>query len=295
MSSDASAASSGAGHLLSFKGTDSLVSLNWIDKYYGGDYEAHSIPATEHSVMSAGIASLGEMHTFDALLDLYPTGNFAVVSDTFDLWKVITEMLPFLKDKIMARNGKLIVRPDSGDPEKILCGDPDTEENSPAWYGVVRLLAELFGTTRNMLGYKHLDKHIGTIYGDSITYKRAESITNRLIDMGFASTVVTLGIGSFTYQCVTRDTVGKSAMKATHAVINDKPTNLFKKPITDDGTKTSATGRLAVLKSESTGELWLEQKVAPELEKLSLLQPVWENGVFLQWQTFADVRERLTG
>jgi len=71
MSSHETAAASGAAHLLSFKGTDSLVTLDWIDRYYGGPYEAKSVPASEHSCMSAGTAVDGEFETISRLLDLY--------------------------------------------------------------------------------------------------------------------------------------------------------------------------------------------------------------------------------
>ena len=115
MSSNETARLSGAGHLLSFYGTDSLSTLGWIDRYYGGDYVAGSVPATEHSVMCAGTATIGEKDLFSRILDLYPNGIVSVVSDTFDLWAVLTEFMVDLKDKIMKRDGKLVVRPDCYD------------------------------------------------------------------------------------------------------------------------------------------------------------------------------------
>lgn len=299
MSSHESAAASAAGHLLSFVGTDSLVTLDWIDRYYGGDYSAKSIPATEHSVMSAGTAVDSEFATFERLLDLYPTGNLAIVSDTYNLWTVITDFLPRLKDKILARDGKLVIRPDSGDPEKILLGDIDGKTHQEQ-AGVVRLLARIFGVTINSAGFTQLDPHIGVIYGDSITLTRAKSITDHLEAMGMVSTTVTLGVGSFSYQYQTRDTFG-SAMKATWAEINGKGVDLFKDPITDDGTKRSARGRLAVARDTARdarpghpwGELILLQQVNKYAEEFSLLKPIWENGKFLQYQTFEDVRRIL--
>lgn len=204
MSSHESAAASGAAHLLSFHGTDSLVTLGFIDRYYGGDpYTVGSIPATEHSVMSAGTAVIGEFETYERLLDLYPTGNIAIVSDTYDLWRVLTEYLPRLKDKILARDGKVIIRPDSGDPETILLGDPESDD----WRvraGVVELLGIEFGVDHTDQGYETLDPHIGVIYGDSITLDRAKEITERLESKGFASTTVSLGVGSF---CTHPDTL----------------------------------------------------------------------------------------
>ena len=297
---DASGAS-GAGHLLSFTGTDSLPALDFVDHHYGDDLTQHghrnglvggSVPATEHSVMCAG-GDENEAETFARLLELYPTGIVSVVSDTWDLWKVATEILPSLHDAVTARAGKLVIRPDSGDPAKIVNGNPSAPHGSPEWLGLARLLAAEFGTTTNARGYKVLDEHVGMIYGDSISYERAEEICAGLERLGFASTNVVLGVGSFTYQFVTRDTLGL-AMKATWAEIRGEGRDLFKDPTTDDGTKRSARGRLAVL-PDASGELTLVECASADDEDRSLLTPVWRDGRFLRTWNFADVREHLWG
>ncbi|AEJ94039.1 nicotinate ribosyltransferase [Mycobacterium phage Thibault] len=291
MSSHETAAASGAAHLLSFNGTDTLVAMDFIDRYYGGPYIAGSVAATEHSVMCTGIETNGELETFSRLLDLYPTGIVSVVSDTFDLWRVLTEYLPALRGKILARDGKLVIRPDSGDPEKIICGDPNGETRAER-YGVITLLANEFGYTVNDAGYAELNPHVGAIYGDSITVERARAITENLASKGFASSNIVFGVGSYTYQMNTRDTLG-SAMKATWAEVNGKGVNLLKDPVTDDGTKKSATGRLAVLPTGPDGELELHEQAGGYQEKHSVLQPVWVDGKFVERQTFANVRETL--
>jgi nicotinamide phosphoribosyltransferase len=230
------------GHLLFFNGTDTIPALFAAEQLYTGfDMSQYgTVPATEHSVMCAGGSST-EFETYDRLLTIYPEGIISIVSDTWDFWNVLTDILPRLKGKIMARNGKLVIRPDSGDPVDIICGDPNAEPGSPAFKGAVELLAEVFGTTTNSKGYEELDSHIGLIYGDSITMPRAEQIFVRLEAKGFASNNVVLGIGSYTYQCNTRDTWG-FAMKATGATINGVECALFKDPKTDDGTKKSFKG-----------------------------------------------------
>lgn len=143
--------------------------------------------------------SVGEFETFDRLLDLYPSGILSVVSDTFSLWDVLTEFLPRLKDKVLARDGKLVIRPDSGDPTLILCGDPDADPDEPYYNerrrGVIGLLADVFGTVENDKGFIELDPHIGVIYGDSITYERAELITTMLIGRGYSPTIPVFGVG----------------------------------------------------------------------------------------------------
>jgi nicotinic acid phosphoribosyltransferase len=161
MTSIESSAASGAGHLLSFTGTDSLPALEFVDAFYPGDngFVGGSVAATEHSVMCAG-SDVSELKTFERLLDLYPTGIVSVVSDTWDLWNVLTNILPQLKDKIMARDGKLVIRPDSGDPVDIICGERRTSSTfsavnrTPAEKGVAELLWEVFGGTINRLSHR---------------------------------------------------------------------------------------------------------------------------------------------
>lgn len=283
---------SGMGHLTSFTGTDTIPAVEFVEQFYPGDNGliGGSVPATEHSVMCAGLEN-GELETFNRLLDLYPSGILSVVSDTWDLWNVITNILPKLKDKIMARNGKLVIRPDSGDPVKIMCGDPEADPGTPQHQGVVRLLHGIFGGTLTSKGFAVLDSHIGTIYGDGISYDRGLAILGGLYTQGFAPCNVVFGVGSYTYQYVTRDTFG-FAMKATSVVIDGETMPIFKKPVTDDGGKFSAKGRLAVLRNEP-GKLYLVNEATPEQEAASELKPVWENGKFLRTYTFAEVRENV--
>jgi len=288
------AAASAAGHLLSFKGSDTLAALDWVRRYYAGDngMVLGSVPATEHSVMCAG-GQEDEFDTYSRLLDVYPSGIVSIVSDTWDLWAVVTEILPELHDRIMQRDGKVVIRPDSGDPVDILCG-LDTgwltpaDARTPAEKGLIELLWEEFGGTVNDEGFKELDPHIGAIYGDSITIERAEKIVNRLAAKGFASSNVVFGVGSYSYQYVTRDTFG-SAMKATYVVIDGEPRNIQKNPVTDNGLKRSATGRLAVHRNH-LGELTLKQQATVEEEDESLMEPIWQDGRFIRYQSFADVR-----
>lgn len=289
----AAAGASSAGHLLSFKGTDTLAAIRYVQKFYDSSNNgqiASSCPATEHSIMCAG-GREGEFDTYERLVDMYPDGILSIVSDTWDLWSVLTEFLPKLKDKILTRNGKLVVRPDSGDPETILCGDLEASPGSPEHQGVVRLLADTFGTYVNDKGYMELDSHVGVIYGDSIHYERADAITRRLMDMGFASTSVVFGFGSYTYQYQTRDTF-KMAVKATWVKVNGEGRDILKDPITDDGTKKSATGRLAV-RTMMSGEPYLIEHASAEQEAEQRLIPVFDNGKLLNTQSFSDIRENL--
>jgi nicotinamide phosphoribosyltransferase len=287
---------SGLGHLLYFTGTDTVPALDLIEDYYGvpdGYLIGGSVNATEHSVMCAG-GEGNERETILRLLDLYPEGILSVVSDTWDLWHVLTKILPDpeVKAKIMNRNGKYVTRPDSGNPASILCGIPGSYRSdynkTPAEKGVIELLWETFGGTVTSTGHRLLDSHVGAIYGDSITRERGQEITSRLDEQRFASANVVYGIGSYTYQYVTRDTYG-FAMKATYVEINGKGKDIFKSPKTDDGVKHSARGRLAVLRG-SDGEMHLVEQATPEQEAMSLLRPVWKDGKPLLHETFDMVR-----
>ena len=292
--------SSGLGHLASFSGTDSLPAIYGARKFYGETgVVGGSVNATEHSVMCAG-GKEDEVETFRRLLATYPTGILSVVSDTWDLWKVCTEHVVTLKEEIMARDGKLVIRPDSGDPVDILCGDisqyryeleeGDEYLHGPKEKGVVELLWDVFGGTINEQGYKVLDSHIGAIYGDSITIDRANEICERLEAKGFASTNVVLGIGSFTYQYNTRDTFG-FAMKATYVEVDGEGRAIFKDPITDDGTKKSATGLLRVTMGEDGYKLVDQQTWAGE--NATLMHTIYNNGLLTNQTTLTEIRNRL--
>lgn len=288
------AALSGAGHLLSFTGTDTLPALDLIEDYYGplpvGYLLGCSVPASEHSVMCAG-GELTEIDTFTRMLDLYPAGVVSIVSDTWDLFGVLTNIIPKLKARIMAREGKTVLRPDSGDPADIVCGDPKAPTGSPASKGVIELLWEVFGGTVTATGHRILDSHIGCIYGDSITIDRARNICERLAAKGFASANMVFGVGSYSYQYVTRDTFG-FAMKATWCEVAREGRDIFKLPKTGNGMKNSAKGRLAVLRGDH-GELTLINQATAQQESDSLLRPVWRDGAFLIRDTFDQIRARL--
>lgn len=316
MTSTESAIKSALGHLLSFAGTDTVAALDYIEDAYepsAGAFLGGSVAATEHSVMcawGAGNGIEGDERAFDHLLKTYPTGILSVVSDTRNLWDVLTKVLPDRKQTILAREGKLVVRPDSGDPADILCGTKierwadghsylkrwdlrdENERNTPEEKGVIELLWDEFGGTINSKGYKVLDPHVGAIYGDSITYDRAKDILNRLERKDFASTNVVFGVGSFTYQYVTRDTFGM-AMKATWAEIDGVSTNIFKDPVTDNGLKRSAKGRLAVFNKNGVPTLTEEATPEEEASSNNLLKIVWEDGEFVRFDGWDDIVARV--
>ena len=284
---------SGAGHLLSFSGTDTIPAIDYLEEYYLADCTQEligvSIPATEHSVMSMGKKE-HEMDTFKRLItEIYPQGLLSIVSDTWNLWKVLGDYLPALKKEILARDGKIVIRPDSGDPVEIIVGGAST----PSEKGVVELLWETFGGSVNKQGYKVLDGHIGVIYGDSITLERAERICEGLAAKGFASSNIVFGVGSYTFQYNTRDTYG-FAMKATYGEVSGVGREIFKNPITDDGTKKSAKGLLKVEPNDK-GEFVLVDQVTWAEEAEGALQVVFRDGALVKETSLGEIRAQLGG
>lgn len=294
MQSVDAATSSAMGFLTSFSGTDTVPALQAIKQYYGDSNVGFSVPASEHSVMCSH-GKEGEIDTLKYLMNQYPTGILSVVSDTWDLWKLITEYLPKLKEQILARDGKLVIRPDSGDPVDIICGSNQKprikRDYMPEELGVIELLWDIFGGTINKQGYKVLDPHIGAIYGDSITLERAEEICSRLKSKGFASTNVVLGIGSYSMGYATRDSQG-GAVKSTYVEVNDEGREIFKDPITDDGTKKSKKGLLQVNYDDNMNLICIDQCNYKQ-ESKGLLETVFKNGKLLKTTNLKEIRNKL--
>ncbi|KWA84233.1 nicotinate phosphoribosyltransferase [Burkholderia ubonensis] len=338
----------GAAHLLSFYGTDTIPAIDYLEDYYGANADTElvggSVPATEHSVMTlrillvtqrlqrdsanAGLSAkelrkLAEMEVIRELItELFPSGIISIVADSFDFWNVITVIAPALKELILGRtpddlgNAKVVFRPDSGDPVKILTGYTDDEllcggdgkpsRSADGTYcvkgtggtliteaerkGAVECLWDSFGGSITDKGYKLLDPHVGLIYGDSITLERAMAILTRLAAKGFASGNVVFGIGSFTYQVISRDSFGY-ALKAIYAEVDDEVVEIYKDPATDDGTKKSAKGLLRVEKEGDDFVLY-EQQTREEFDRGALV-PIFRDSRLLVDEPLAVIRARL--
>ena len=363
------------GHITSFKGSDTVPILMFAEEYYNAPINsiAYSVPASEHSVQCLhGVQDgvVAEDAYVEHMIDTYPDGIVSVVSDGFDYWKMITKTLPKFKDRIMAREGKYVVRPDSGDPVDIICGkeiqditedfnkynSPEELEDycveivlqkirdttprgeyggdltmkfkyqdayyacnvTPEWNrhdkqyyyidgfdsdikqitltpeekGSIEVFWDTFGGTINEKGYKVLDSHIGLIYGDSITLERQEQILQRLADKGFSSENIVLGIGSYTYNMNSRDTLGL-AVKATYGELkidgNIEARPIFKDPKTDDGIKKSVKGLIKV-----NEDLTFKDECTWEEEDQGLLTTVFKDGELIKETTLAEIRNRIS-
>ncbi len=298
-SSVESAELSGAAHLLSFIGTATIPAISYLEEYYNCNIEEEIVavgtPSTEHSVM----CSYGEdeFAAYKRLITkVFPSGVLSIVSDTYDYWNVITDILPRLKEDIINRDGKIVIRGDSGDPVKIICGDKNAEKDSEEYKGTVELLWDIFGGEINAKGYKVLNSKIGTIYGDSITVERCEQICEGLEEKGFAVNNCVFGIGSYTYQYNTRDTFG-FALKATHAVIDGEEKFIFKAPKTDkDNFKKSQKGMCYVYRDGEDILYKDELTLKAQAEfKDNLLEIVFKDGELIKDYSLSEIRNRLHG
>ena len=355
-------ASTGSAHLTSFKGTDSLLAVQFTEHFYDGfnTFVGCSVPATEHSVMTAGGGVDEEIETFRTLLSTYNKGIVSIVSDSYDFWDVIIRYTVELKEQILAREydsfglSKVVFRPDTGDPADIICGTAipvsdwslvknesmykfiktgssktmppqqsfiithefryyevvfklnrdctgynfidtfwiEPKNVTPEMKGSVECLWDVFGGTNTSKGYRQLSDRVGLIYGDSITMKRADDILNRLKNKGYSSTNVVLGVGSYSYQFLTRDTFG-FAMKSTAITVDGEMRNIFKDPKTDDGTKKSACGLMRVDKVD--GEFVLTDKCTPEQEAGGELKVIYKDNEFYNLIDFETIRSNLKG
>ena len=341
---------SGLGFSTCSRGSDTLPVIPAARIFYDEKGVCiNSVIASEHAIMCSitgfylrekggSWAKIGELEveTFRYLLKKFPTGILSLVSDTWDLWRVITEYCRILKDEILARDGKLVIRPDSGDPVDIICGKRIPKFNTieeaqhhfhknvnnniifilnGEWFkvvrhsgndfkyesyipkpedkGVIELLYEVFGGDVRSTGYIRLNPKIGAIYGDSITYARAEQIFIRLAEKGFASTNIVLGIGSYSLQGVTRDVHG-FAQKVTYIEINGVGIEIFKDPITDDGGKKSARGLIIVFKDEKGDYKIKDQCTWEEVySERNELKTIFKDGKFFNTTTLTAIRLRI--
>ncbi len=295
--SEESAAIAGAAHLLSFLGTDTTAAVCFLRDYYDAAKCDRpiglSVPASEHSVMCAWNAQNEDVQAIENMLDTYPSGIVSIVSDTYNLWKTITDYYcGKFKDRIMARDGKVVVRPDSGDPPKIICGDPSAETEEER-FGVVRLLDRGFGSTLNPMGFREVDSHIGTIYGDAIFYDRAQAILSKLAGMGYAANQIVFGSGGLLLNQWSRDTL-QMAIKATYCEVDGQPRPIEKQPITDLG-KASKKGLMQLQRYQT--DIGVSYRtldcLSPEDEKHGVLEDVFVDGEIVRTQTLDEIRDTL--
>lgn len=292
-----SAIKSSAAFCLSFLNTATVPAIPFLEEYYNCDCTKEPVAfgsiSTEHSVMCSNTAVDGDEITMVKRLlnETYKDLSFSMVSDSYDYWNLVDNILPQCKEDILNHNGCLLVRGDSGDPVQVV-----TDTVFHLW--------DIFGGTVNSKGYKVLDSHVKAIYGDSITPERAKQIYEILIKNGFACNNVALGVGSFSMECLqkdgkfspfTRDTFG-IAVKATYGEMGDKPLMIFKNPKTDTGNfKKSQRGMCRVFHDKNgviTYEDGLDRNTI-NYNKENMLITVFKDSSMVKEYTLSEIRERL--
>ena len=237
------------------------------------------------------------------LKDIYPKDNFTMVSDSYDYWNLVCNILrePDVKQAIMEHKGFIGIRGDSGDPVDIVAGKLNPDPHNEADLGTVEVLWNIFGGTINEKGYKVLDPHIKAVYGDGITTKE---IYRRLEAKGFAANNVALGMGAYSMQSVngkdplTRDTYG-IAVKSTYCEVGCDEYPIFKHPKTDDHEmKKSPKGLCFVYKNEEGKLTYIDNCTMEDLMNVpheNAIHTVFVNGDLRLSYNLDEIRETLHG
>jgi nicotinamide phosphoribosyltransferase len=271
----------GAAHLVNFKGTDTVPALLLALDHYEADIDTlgFSVPASEHSVMTA-LGHEGEYAQLVNMLDVNPTGIVSIVGDSYNIYQFARWLTGPLKERVLARDGKVVLRPDSTTP---MDPTPPLEV-----VHLLEILWEGFGGTTNEKGYRLLDPHIGMLWGDGLDAKMIEKIIDRMMMENWSPANMVFGMGGGLLQKVNRDTQ-RFAFKSSAQERDGVWHEVMKEPL--DASKTSKAGRLIL--THLNGEWKTEPEImagcTPEIDKLVT---VFEDGEITQRWTFEEIRER---
>lgn len=310
----------GSAWCLSFVNSATVPVIPYLEHYYNCDCEKEEVAfgavSTEHFVMCSNSAKdtadnpdyeyadidphRERVFIKKLLTEYYPNTSFSCVSDSYDYWNVVDNILPTLKYEILNHNGCMLVRGDSGDCIKVV-----TETVFHLW--------DIFGGTINSKGYKVLNPHVKALYGDSITIQRAEQIYEILEKNGFAASNVSLGVGSFSFHCIqedgelkvfTRDTFSM-AQKSVYAEFTKPDGSIDKMPIYKDpktdreagggNFKKSQKGCCAVIWRDKWSKeiTYVDGLTWEESMSDTLMETIFKDGKMVKEETLADIRNRL--
>lgn len=281
VSSVESAGIGAASHLINFMGTDTLAGISLLQKYYNTDeMPGISIPASEHSTITSW-GKEGELAAMENMLDQYPTGLVACVSDSFDIFKACSEYWgEALKEKVLSRapGDALVIRPDSGEPVEVVLKCLD-------------ILGDKFGFEVNDKGYKVLPPQVRMIQGDGIDIKMIESILSAMKIARWSADNIAFGSGGALLQKLDRDTQ-KFAFKCSSIIVDGEERNVFKDPITAPFKK-SKQGRMKLVPVEGwhdTNDKFMT--VAEGDGGVDVMQTVFEDGELKVEYNLNEIREQ---
>lgn len=264
----------GCAHLTQFLGTDTVPALVIAKECYDCPCAGFSIPASEHSTMTS-YTKEGEVEAYSNMLDIYPKGLVACVSDSYDIYYACSEIWGnILKDKVMSRDGTLVIRPDSGYP-------PDVDLK------ILQILGDKFGAEKNEKGYLVLDEHVRIIQGDGIDKNMIVTILEHLKTNGWSADNIAFGSGGGLLQKMNRDTL-KCAFKCSSIIINGKETDVYKDPIGAPDKK-SKRGKMTV--NNINGKL-ITLCGNNRKEDTNILETIFENGEIKKIYSLDEIRER---
>ncbi len=276
VSSEETAGIGAAAHLINFKGTDTVAGIRVLQQYYGSqEMEGFSVPAAEHSTITSW-GRENEAQAYRNMLTQFPTGIVAVVSDSYNVYSASEKLWgELLRDQVLAREGTLVVRPDSGIPRETVLR-------------VLQILGDKFGYEMNGKGYRVLNPKVRVIQGDGVNFWTIQDMLMAVNRAGWSADNISFGMGGALLQQLNRDTQ-KFAFKTSNVTVNGNDREVFKDPV-EGHDKISKRGRLALHFSNGA---WSTHRVSPgELDADDRLQSVFRNGEVLKTQTVAQIRER---
>lgn len=276
VSSEETAGVGAAGHLINFKGTDTVAGIRVLQKYYEShEMEAFSIPAAEHSTITAWGRD-NETQAYNNMLEQFPQGVVAVVSDSYNVYDACEKIWgEVLKEKVLRRQGTLVVRPDSGNPREVVLK-------------VLEILAAQFGHQTNGKGYRVLNPKVRVIQGDGVNYWTIQDTLTAMNRAGWSADNITFGMGGALLQQLNRDTQ-KFAFKCSNVTVHGKDRDVFKDPV-EGHDKASKRGRLALHFRDGVWSTKQTRRGADDVD--DHLRTVFRDGELLITQTVAQVRER---
>jgi nicotinamide phosphoribosyltransferase len=270
------AAIGAAAHLLSFMGTDTVAGIELLQQYYNTNkMVGYSIPATEHSIICS-FGKKNEVGSYRHLLDEYPNGVIACVSDTYDIYNACQNIWGgILRDRVIQRDGCLVIRPDSGDFLEVV----------PK---VLDILADRFGSSINSKGYKVLDPHVRVIQGDGMNPQTIIQLYKHIISLGWSADNLAVGSGGGLLQKVNRDCL-KMAIKASWVVVDGVlNTDVSKDPVTDHGKKSKA-GKLTLVYSEAEGYKTVNEGTILTDDHFPMLFEVFNTGKLIKEYNYDEL------
>ena len=276
VSSEETAGIGAAAHLINFKGTDTVAGIRVLQQYYGSQaMEGFSVPAAEHSTITSW-GRENEAQAYRNMLTQFPSGIVAVVSDSYNVYNAAEKLWgELLRDQVLAREGTLVVRPDSGNPRETVLK-------------VLHILGDKFGYEMNAKGYRVLNPKVRVIQGDGVNFWTIQDMLMAMNRAGWSADNISFGMGGALLQQLNRDTQ-KFAFKTSNVTVNGKDREVFKDPV-EGHEKVSKRGRLALHFSNGA---WSTHRLAQgEVDSEDRLEPVFRNGEVLKMQTVEQIRNR---